>query len=93
MTSTAQAGQLHQRARHLRNLAGAIESSPVLSLNHHADEDTWRGRKPALCRAVLATNQQQLHAAAEDLRWQAYLFDQQARQIEIMARRDIGLVG
>ena len=87
------ATRLRQRARHLRELATAMETSPVMNLDHHADDDTWRGRKPALCRAILAANQQQLHAAAEDLRWQAYLFEQQALEIEVMIRRGIVLAG
>jgi len=91
--STTQAIQLRQRARHLRGLATAIEASPAMQLGLHADDDTWRGRKPTLCRSILAANQHQLHAAAEDLRQQAYLFEQQAVQIEIIIRRGIGLAG
>ena len=64
-----------------------------MNLDHHAGDDTWRGRKPSLCRAILAANLHQLHAAAEDLRWQAYLFEQQALEIEIMVRRSIVLAG
>ena len=91
--SISQATQLRQRARRLRGLATAIEAAPVMNLDRHADDDTWRGRKPALCRAILAANQHQLHAAAEDLRWQAYLLEQQALEIEIIARRRIELAG
>jgi len=91
--STTQAIQLRQRARHLRGLATAIEASPAMQLGLHADDDTWRGRKPALCRGILASNQHQLHAAVKDLRGQAYLFEQQAIEIEITIRRGIGIAG
>ena len=88
-----QATRLRERARHLRGLATAMETSPAMNLHRHAGDDTWRGRKPSLCRAILAANQHQLHAAADDLRWQAYLFEQQALEIEIMIRRGIVLAG
>lgn len=91
--SITQAIRLRQRARHLRGLATAMEASPTIDLDHHAGDDTWRGRKPALCRAILAANLHQLHSAAEDLRWQAYLFEQQALEIEIIVRRGIELTG
>jgi hypothetical protein len=91
--STTEAMRLRQRARHLRGLAMAIEASPAMQLGLHADDDTWLGRKPTLCRTILAANQHQLYAAAEDLRWKAYLFEQQAAEIEIIIRRGIGLAG
>jgi hypothetical protein len=91
MNDLARALQFRQRARHLRALADAIETSPVMRLDRFGDVDTWRGDRPELCRATLATNQHQLHAAADDLRWHAYRFEQQAEELEALART--GLAG
>ena len=87
------AHQLRQRANHLRRLAEAIEASPVMRLDRYGDVDTWRGLRPDLCRATLAANQHQLHAAADDLRWHAYRFEQQAEELEVAARAQVGLAG
>ena len=72
---------LRQRAHRLRTLADDIERSPVLRLDSYAGDDTWRGSRPQLCRNLLRTNQAQLHSDADGLRWQAYLFEQQAEQL------------
>jgi hypothetical protein len=88
---SADAHQLRERARHLRELAEAIERSPVMRLDRHGDVDTWRGARPDLCRATLAANQQQLYAAADRLRWQAHLLERRAEELE--ARSQIGPVG
>lgn len=93
MTESARANHLRERAAGLRRLAVEIEALPVLNLDRHADDDTWRGRRPALCRATLATNQHQLHAAADDLRSQAYRLEQYATDLDILVRRTIGLAG
>lgn len=93
MNATARALQLRQRARHLRHLADAIEASPVMHLDRYGDVDTWRGTRPDLCRATLAANQHQLHVAADDLRWHAYRFEQQAEELETIARSRIGMAG
>lgn len=93
MNATARANRLRQRARHLRSLAEAIEASPVMRLDRYGDVDTWRGPWPDLCRATLASNQHQLHAAADALRWHAYQFEQQAQELEAVARSQIGLAG
>jgi hypothetical protein len=93
MNAIARAEQLHRRARHLRHLAERIEASPVMRLDRHGDVDTWRGARPDLCRATLAANQHQLHAAADDLRWHAHRFEQQAEELEAIARSHIGLAG
>jgi hypothetical protein len=82
----ADAEGLRQRAAHLRGLADAIEESPVMRLDRHGDVDTWRGRRPDLCRATLGVNQQQLYAAADRLRWHAYRFEQQAEDLDAVAR-------
>lgn len=93
MSEITRANQLRQRAQHLRELAEAIEASPVMRLDRHGDVDTWRGPRPDLCRATLVANQHQLHAAADDLRWHAYRFEQQAIELEAAARAQIGLAG
>lgn len=93
MNPTARAQQLRQRAHHLRRLADAIEADPVMKLDRYGDVDTWRGPRSDLCRATLAANQHQLHAAADDLRWHAYRFEQQARELEAITRSQIGLAG
>ncbi|MGE5210861.1 MAG: hypothetical protein ACM3MM_06330, partial [Acidobacteriota bacterium] len=84
---SADANRLRQRAAHLRGLADAIEESPVMRLDRHGDVDTWRGRRPDLCRATLAANQRQLHEAADRLRWHASRFEQQAEVLDVVARR------
>jgi DICT domain-containing protein len=93
MDTIARARQLRQRAHRLRRFAEAIEASPVMHLDQHGNIDTWRGARPDLCRATLATNQHQLHAAAEDLRWHAYRFEQQAEELDAVARSHVGLAG
>lgn len=85
MNPTARAHQLRQRARNLRALAEAIEASPVMRLDRYADVDTWRGQRPALCATTLATNQHQLHAAADDLREHAFRFEQRASELDALA--------
>jgi hypothetical protein len=93
MNATERANDLRRRARHLRRLADAIEASPVMRLDRHGDVDTWRGPRPDLCRATLARNQHQLHAAADDLREHAWRLDQQAEELDALARSGIGLAG
>ena len=82
MHPTVAATDLRRRARHLRELATAIEQLSVLRLDHHAGMDTWHGPRPALCRSVLSSNQHQLHAAADQLRWTAADFEMQADRID-----------
>jgi hypothetical protein len=91
----ARANQQRQRARHLRGLANTIESLTVMGLEGYADDDTWRGTRPALCRSVLASNQRQLHAAADDLRWHAHRIEQQAAELDAIgvAAGRVGLAG
>ena len=71
---------------YVRELAERIEGLPVMRLDRWADVDTWRGPRPMLCTSTLATNQHQLHAAAEELRWRAHRFQLQAEQLDAMAR-------
>ncbi len=93
MNALARANQLRHRAEHLRHLADAIEASPVMRLDRHGDIDTWRGARPELCRATLARNQHQLHAAADDLREHAWRLDRQADELEAIARAQIAAAG
>jgi hypothetical protein len=86
MSPTIRATQLRQRAQHLRDLADSIEAMPAMRLDRHADDDTWRGRRPLLCRTLLATNQHQLHGASDDLRRVALRLDQQAQELDALAR-------
>lgn len=86
MTPTARAAQLRRRAQHLRTLATAIEATPAMSLDQHAQDDTWCGQRPLLCRTLLASSQHQLHAAADDLRAQAYRFEREADDLESSVR-------
>ncbi len=64
-----------------------------MRLERYADDDTWRGTRPALCRATLVANQHQLHAAADELRWHAHCFVQRAEELDAIARTQIGLAG
>ena len=93
MEATTRANQLRRRAGHLRELATAIEHLPVMSLETYADHDTWRGPRPDLCRSTLRTNQQQLHGAADDLRWHAHRLEQQAAELDAVAAARLGLAG
>ena len=93
MNELARATQLRQRAGHLRNLADAIETSPVMRLDRYGDVDTWRGARSELCRLTLARNQHQLHAAAEDLREHAWRFDREADELEAIAHARIAAAG
>ncbi len=73
-----QATQLRARARRLRHLARTIDTTPAMQLEGLADDATWRGQRPSLCVGLLQRNLAQLHAAADDLRWQAHLLDARA---------------
>jgi hypothetical protein len=63
-----------------------------MRLDRYGGVDTWSGPRSDLSRATLASNQQQLHAAADELRWHAYRFEQQAEELDIVARSQIELV-
>lgn len=93
MDTAARADQLRRRARHLRHLAARIEQLPVMQLERWADDDTWRGPRPLLCRNTLQRNQHQLHAAADDLRSRAWQFELEADHLDAVARSQIGLAG
>jgi hypothetical protein len=72
-------------------LATAIEDSPVMRLDRYGDVDTWRGRRPDLCRATLTANQQQLYRAVEDLRTDAMRLEREANELDAIARTRIDL--
>jgi hypothetical protein len=93
MDAATRADHLRHRADHLRTLATEIERLPVMSLERWADDDTWRGARPLLCRTTLHANQQQLHAAADDLRLHAWRFELEARQLDAVARFAIDQAG
>lgn len=88
----ARADQFRRRAAELRALATTIEAGPVMRLEQLAGDDTWRGLRPTLCRTLLATNVHQLHQAADDLRWQAWLFEQRADELDVLARQQLQTV-
>ena len=85
MTPTIPAIELRRRALDLRDLAAAIEQLSALRLDGYAGDDTWRGSRAALCRTVLSSNQGQLHAAADRLRWRAIDFERQADHLDAAA--------
>ena len=84
---TTHGAELRARAQRLRQLAVTMEATPAMRLERHAGEDTWRGSRPHLCRDLLRRNLMQLHRAAEDLRWRAYLLEQRAAAVEAIAVR------
>lgn len=92
MNASTHADQLRRRAAELRTLADTIETSPVMRLGDLAGDDTWRGLRPTLCRTLLATNVHQLHQAADDLRWQAWLFEHRADELDVIARQQLQAV-
>ncbi|NQY56474.1 MAG: hypothetical protein HRT86_08325 [Ilumatobacteraceae bacterium] len=85
MSTSAHATRLRQRVDDLRRFAEQLDHTPAADVDRLAGDDTWRGRRPALCRFVLRINLAQLHAAADDLRWQALLLEQQADQLDALA--------
>lgn len=93
MSEITEAMQLRHRAQHLRELATSIEALPAMSLDSHAGDDTWRGRRALLCRSLLATSQHHLHAAADDLRTHASRFDRAADELDATFRLRTGPAG
>jgi len=85
--SNTDAVHLRERARRLRQLAHLIEATPAMRLEGLAGDDTWRGARPRLCRDLLERNLAQLHRAADDLRWHAYLLDQRAVAADALPAR------
>lgn len=77
---------LRRRASDLRRLAWSIEQSPIMSLERRAGPTTWQMPKASLCEATLATNQQQLHCAAEELREQSWRDEHRANELDAMSR-------
>lgn len=88
---TPRAADLRRRAAVLRAFADRIEHLPVLRLDHLAGEDTWSGPRPELCRATLASNQHQLYAAADELRWYALRFEREADQLDSVALGELAV--
>lgn len=68
---------LRHRAAELRRLATAIERADAFDLDLAGS-----GGQLALCRRVLATNLQQLLAAAEELRDTAWQYETRANHLD-----------
>lgn len=77
---------LRQRAAHLRDLAASIERASVTVLGDAAEEVMWSTERADLCEVMLARNVQQLHQAAEELRYTAYRFSQRANEMDITTK-------
>jgi hypothetical protein len=86
MPITAEASVLRQRAGALREVASAIEASPVFDLDRDAGELTWQGARPRLCESLLSTCRRQLRDAIRSLHWQARTFEQRATELEATER-------
>jgi hypothetical protein len=82
---TTDADHLRLRATRLREMARALESSPVFLLDRYAGVDTWNGRRPDECRDELARRQAELYHAIEQLYAAAWLLDRRAEQAELLA--------
>jgi hypothetical protein len=76
------ASVLRQRAATLRDLAGSIERSIVMTLDEIGDDVTWSTPRTRLCEAMLARNLHQLHRAADDLRDTAFRMHARAGELE-----------
>lgn len=91
--SNVHAAILRRRARRLRALASSIERTPAMTLERHAGADTWRGGRPLLCNNLLLSNLARLHHEVDGLRWQAYLFERRATDLEAQASLLTGQAG
>ena len=76
------ASVLRQRAAMLRDLAGSIERSIVMTLDEIGDDVTWSTPRTRLCEAMLARNLHQLHRAADDLSDTAFRMHARAGELE-----------
>ena len=81
-----QASVLRQRAATLRDLAGSIERSIVMTLEELAVDVSWSSPRTRLCEAMLARNLHQLHRAADELRDTAFRMNARAGELEHSAR-------
>ena len=91
MSATGRAAQLRQRAGRLRRLAQHIDALSALRLDRHADDLTWRGPRPHLCRSLLAVNQHQLRVAIGELYDHAVQLDRRAEECDAVARTTVGV--
>src|SRR5262245_4682509 len=80
------ASVLRQRAATLRDLAGSIERSIVMTLDELAGEQRWSSPRARLCEAMLTRNLHQLHRAADELRDTAFRMQARADELEHRAR-------
>lgn len=76
---------LRRRAGHLRRLAQTIERSAAFDLRAAAGPDTWCGPRALECENELARHTDGLYAAADGLRWHAYVLEQRALAAEARA--------
>jgi hypothetical protein len=83
--SSSEADHLRLRATRLREMARALESSPVFSLDRYAGVDTWNGPRPDECRDELARRQAELYDAIEQLYAAAWWLDRRAEQAALLA--------
>ena len=82
---TTESGVLRARATELRRVARAIEATPAIDLTRHAQDDTWRGARPAFCVSTLTGHQHELLAAAHNLRVDARRFESSAADLDAAA--------
>ena len=76
------ASVLRLRAATMRELAGSIEQSIVMTLDELAGDTTWSSPRARLCEAMLARNLHQLHRAADELRDAAFRMQARAGELE-----------
>ena len=85
MPSDPTADEYRRRAAELRRLAGQLERSPVLRLQHGAGADTWSGPGAEACRTTLGDDQARLLNAAAELNQQAWWYEHQADALDAVA--------
>lgn len=66
----------------MRDLAGSLERSIVMTLDELATDACWSSPRARLCEAMLARNLHQLHRAADDLRDTAFRMQARAGELD-----------
>jgi hypothetical protein len=79
--------QLRARARSLRSLATELEQTSAMSLERDAGPATWHGPRAEACVRSLVGLQQQVHQAADDLRWLAHRLEARAAELDAARAR------
>jgi hypothetical protein len=72
------ARRLRMRSAHLRALADRLDDTPAATLGVAVSTDTWRGPVADQLAAQARRFRSRLIDAADGLRWQAQLLDEQA---------------